>query len=277
MASAALFGASTPLAKLLLGDGLDPWLLAGLLYAGSGLGLGLFYLGRYLRGGPIGEAKLQRSDLPWLGPVVLSGGVLGPLLLMLGLARTSASSAALLLNVEGLATMGIAWVVFRESVDRRLLLGALAILTGAVLLSWQGQAGGIGYRRPGDRRRLHRLGRRQQSDPQIVVCRSGPNRDDQRSRSWGGQPVASTSPRRHISRDSVGRRRGHHRIGRLRDQPGAVCSGLEEPRISAHRSVFLDGPFHRRIGCDCGARRSRHRQADRGGRSDEHRRLFSCR
>lgn len=144
MASAALFGASTPLAKLLLGGGLDPWLLAGLLYAGSGLGLGLFYLGRHLRGGPIGEAKLQRSDLAWLGLVVLSGGVLGPLLLMLGLARTSASSAALLLNVEGLATMGIAWVVFRESVDRRLLLGALAILAGAVLLSWQGKAGGIG-------------------------------------------------------------------------------------------------------------------------------------
>lgn len=144
MASAALFGASTPLAKLLLGGGLDPWLLAGLLYAGSGLGLGLFYLGRHLRGGPIGEATLQQSDLPWLGLVVLSGGVLGPLLLMLGLARTSASSAALLLNVEGLATMGIAWVVFRESVDRRLLLGALAILTGAVLLSWQGKAGGVG-------------------------------------------------------------------------------------------------------------------------------------
>ena len=144
MASAALFGASTPLAKVLLGRGLDPWLLAGMLYAGSGIGLGLFYLGRHLRGRPVGEAQLQRSDLPWLGLVVLSGGVMGPLLLMLGLARTSASSAALLLNVEGLATMGIAWVVFRESVDRRLLLGALAILAGALLLSWQGSASGVG-------------------------------------------------------------------------------------------------------------------------------------
>lgn len=144
MASAALFGASTPFAKLLLGGGLDPWMLAGLLYAGSGIGLGLFYLARRLRGGPIGEAQLQRADLPWLGLVILSGGLAGPVLLMLGLTQTSASSAALLLNVEGLATMGIAWVVFRESVDRRLMMGAVAILAGAVLLSWQGSAAGFG-------------------------------------------------------------------------------------------------------------------------------------
>jgi drug/metabolite transporter (DMT)-like permease len=67
-------------------------------------------------------------------------------LLMLGLSMTSASSAALLLNLEGLATMVIAWVAFRENVDRRLLAGAAAILAGAVLLSWQGgQAlGGFG-------------------------------------------------------------------------------------------------------------------------------------
>lgn len=76
--------------------------------------------------------------------VVLAGGIAGPLLLMLGLTATPASSAALLLNLEGLATMGIAWAVFRENVDRRLLLGALAILAGAVLLSWQGIGGGIG-------------------------------------------------------------------------------------------------------------------------------------
>jgi drug/metabolite transporter (DMT)-like permease len=78
--------------------------------------------------------------VPWLASVILSGGVLGPLLLMLGLVRTEASAASLLLNLEGLATMGIAWVVFRENVDRRLLLGAFAILAGAALLSWQGRA-----------------------------------------------------------------------------------------------------------------------------------------
>ena len=72
--------------------------------------------------------------------VILAGGVAGPLLLMLGLSRTDAATASLLLNLEGLATMGIAWLVFRENVDRRLLLGAFAILAGAVLLSWQGGA-----------------------------------------------------------------------------------------------------------------------------------------
>jgi drug/metabolite transporter (DMT)-like permease len=72
------------------------------------------------------------------GNRVLFGGMIGPLLLMLGLIRTHAASAALLLNLEGLATMSIAWLVFRENVDRRLLLGALAILAGAVVLSWEG-------------------------------------------------------------------------------------------------------------------------------------------
>ena len=144
LASAILFGVSTPVAKLLLGGGISPWLLAGLLYLGSGVGLGLVHLvGRRLGRAPR-EASLRRSDLPWLGLVVLSGGVIGPVLLMVGLATTPASSASLLLNLEGLATMLIAWVVFRENVDRRLLAGAAAILAGAVLLSWQGHAGGIG-------------------------------------------------------------------------------------------------------------------------------------
>ncbi|GGC72808.1 DMT family transporter [Chelatococcus reniformis] len=138
LASAALFGASTPLAKLLLGGGLDPWLLAGLLYLGSGIGLGALELVRAARGRPSAEAPLERRDLPWLALVVLAGGIVGPLLLMVGLTHTPASSAALLLNVEGLATMGIAWLVFKEYVDRRLLVGAFAILSGAVVLSWQG-------------------------------------------------------------------------------------------------------------------------------------------
>ena len=144
LASAALFGASTPLAKLLLGGGVDPWLLAGLLYLGSGLGLGLVHAARGLLGVPAAEAPLRRSDLPWLALVVLTGGVIGPVLLMVGLARTPASSASLLLNLEGLATMAIAWVGFKENVDRRLLIGALAILAGAVLISWRGGPAGLG-------------------------------------------------------------------------------------------------------------------------------------
>lgn len=145
LASAVLFGASTPLAKLLLGDGVNPWLLAGLLYLGSGIGLAGLQLLRRLASVPQSEAPLRRADLPWLGLVVLSGGVAGPVLLMLGLASTPASSASLLLNLEGLATMVIAWTVFRENVDRRILIGALSILAGAVFLSWEGGPSGFGW------------------------------------------------------------------------------------------------------------------------------------
>ncbi len=137
LASAVLFGASTPLAKVLLGS-IDPWLLAGLLYLGAGIGLAIVRLARRGRGRLPSEARLSRLDLPWLAGAVLAGGIVGPVFLMLGLARVEAGSAALLLNVEGLATMAIAWVVFRENVDRRLLIGAAAILAGAVILSWNG-------------------------------------------------------------------------------------------------------------------------------------------
>lgn len=133
--SAVLFGASTPLAKLLLGDGLNPQLLAGLFYLGSGVGLAVVQAIRSLAGLRSQETPLRRTDLPRLGVAVLLGGTVAPALLLLGLARTSAAPAALLLNIEGVATMVIAWVVFRENVDRRLLLGALAITAGAVLLS----------------------------------------------------------------------------------------------------------------------------------------------
>lgn len=137
--SALLFGASTPFAKLLLGS-VDPWTMAGLLYLGAGLGLAVIHVSRAALRLPTIEAPLRRADIPWLALVVLTGGILGPLFLMFGLARTDAATTSLLLNLEGLATMGIAWVVFRENVDRRLLVGAFAILAGAVLLSWQGQA-----------------------------------------------------------------------------------------------------------------------------------------
>ncbi len=133
--SAALFGASTPLAKRLLGDGAQPLMLAGLFYLGSGVGLTLMQLVRIGLRLRSSEAPLRRSDLPRLTGAVLLGGALAPALLLLGLRSASASAAALLLNLEGVATMAIAWLVFRENVDRRLLLGALAIVAGAVALS----------------------------------------------------------------------------------------------------------------------------------------------
>lgn len=144
MGSAALFGASTPFSKLLLGRDVSPWLLAGLLYMGSGLGLSLVHFGRRRLGIAPAEAPLRRGDMPWLALVILSGGVIGPVLLLVGLSTTAASTSALLLNLEGLATMAIAWVAFKENVDLRLLAGAAAILAGALVLSWQGGQTGVG-------------------------------------------------------------------------------------------------------------------------------------
>lgn len=137
--SAGLFGAGTPLAKILLGE-IDPWLLAGILYGGSGIGLWAIQAGRRLvRGDPI--APIPRRDIPVLSCAIFFGGVAGPVLLMYGLSQTTAAAASLLLNLEGLATMAIAWMVFRENLDRRLLLGAGLILAGAAVVSWTPDAG----------------------------------------------------------------------------------------------------------------------------------------
>lgn len=140
LGAALLFGASTPFAQALLG-GTTPGMLAGLLYLGSGLGLAALLLGRHLAGRTGAEAPLRRADLPALLAVILAGGVLGPLLLMMGLVTVPAASASLLLNAEGIATMAIAWIVFHENADRRILAGAAAIILGAALLSWHPGAG----------------------------------------------------------------------------------------------------------------------------------------
>jgi drug/metabolite transporter (DMT)-like permease len=140
--SAVFFGASAPLSKLLIGS-VDTWLLAGLLYLGAGVGLGVLQLLRSTPRAERREASLSRDHLPWLVAVLFFGGMVGPLMMMFGLSMTTASSGSLLLNLEGLATMTIAWIVFRENVDRRLLVGALSILAGALTLSWNG--GGLSF------------------------------------------------------------------------------------------------------------------------------------
>jgi drug/metabolite transporter (DMT)-like permease len=135
LGGAFLFGASTPLAKLLVGS-VDPLLLAGLLYAGSGLGLAAWLLARRLRPGA-GRIAFARGDYPWLAGAVAAGGIAAPVLLMFGLASTQASTAALLLNLEGVFTALIAWFAFRENFDRRVLSGMILIVTGGVLLAWR--------------------------------------------------------------------------------------------------------------------------------------------
>jgi len=136
LAAAVLFGASTPFAKLLLAD-CDPWLLAGMLYMGSGLGLGLLALLR-----PSGQ-RVDRKDIPWLAAAILFGGILAPVLLMMGLKGTQGSAASLLLTTEGVFTSLLAWAVFGENIGRRIGLGMAAITAGAVILAWDG-----GFQRP---------------------------------------------------------------------------------------------------------------------------------
>ncbi len=132
--AATLFGAGTPLAKLLLAQ-TSPWLLAALLYLGSGVGL---FVLRLLRRAP--SVQLPPGEWKWLAGAVLAGGVAGPVLLMVGLSGMPASGASLLLNAEGVLTALIAWCVFRENFDRRIALGMLAIVAGGVVLSWPGEA-----------------------------------------------------------------------------------------------------------------------------------------
>lgn len=134
LAAALLFGIGTPIAKLLLGP-IDPWLLAGLLYLGSGLGLMLWRLLR--KGNPVHFGK---SETRWLAWAILAGGVIAPVLLMWGLSRMSASSVALLLNAEGVLTALLAWFVFRENFDRRIAIGMAMIVVGTVVLTWSRDA-----------------------------------------------------------------------------------------------------------------------------------------
>lgn len=142
LGSATLFGLSTPAAKPLLGT-VDPWLAAGLLYSGAGIGLAAMRLLQKVTHERALEAPLRRADLPWLAAIIFAGGILAPVLLMFGLAWSDAASTSLLLNLESVATLCMAWLVFREHVGRRLLLGAFSIIAGAVVLSWRGGNAGI--------------------------------------------------------------------------------------------------------------------------------------
>ena len=133
--AAALFGASTPLAKELLGE-MHPIAMAGLLYAGSGAGLVIVQLLRVFvirKAAPV--LWPSRGEWAWLSAAILFGGIFGPILLMSGLATMAASTASLLLNLESAFTAGLAWFVFRENFDWRIACGMAAIVAGSIVLS----------------------------------------------------------------------------------------------------------------------------------------------
>lgn len=138
LAAALLFGGTTPFAKILATQ-MSPVLLAGLLYLGSGLGLWSF---RILRDRRLEVPQLARRDWGCFVGAIVVGGVIAPILLMSGLKQSAASSASLLLNFEAVLTALIAWRVFHENTDRRLVFGMLLIVAGGVVMVWP--RGGVG-------------------------------------------------------------------------------------------------------------------------------------
>jgi drug/metabolite transporter (DMT)-like permease len=141
--AAALFGASTPLAKLLIGD-IDPVLLASLLYLGSGAGIFLLRWIRHISEPAAGEARLEPRDYPWLAGAILAGGVIAPISLFFGLQTTPAATASLLLNFEIVATTLIAALIFAEYIGRRIMAAIVIITIASIMLSWNA-TGQIGF------------------------------------------------------------------------------------------------------------------------------------
>jgi drug/metabolite transporter (DMT)-like permease len=134
LGAAVLFGLSTPIAKMLVGE-MSPLLLAGLLYTGSGVGLGILVMGRAIG---LGRASLLRprgADAIWLIAAIAFGGAIGPYLLMYGLQMTDSASASLILNLEGVFTALLAWFAFKENFDRRIAVGMALIVAGGLILS----------------------------------------------------------------------------------------------------------------------------------------------
>lgn len=137
LAAGVLFGASTPLAKQ-LGQGMGPWMLAGLLYLSSGLGLWLWRRLRDHRRGRQAQSVLLGTDRWCLAAAILTGGMLAPVLMMYGLRSTAGSSASLLLNLEAVFSILLAWFLFHENFDRKIALGVALITAGALFLSSTG-------------------------------------------------------------------------------------------------------------------------------------------
>lgn len=134
--AALLFGASAPLAKILLGQ-IDPVPLAAFLYLGSGTGLLAYQLIiNIIEKEKKEEAPLSKKDFPWLLGAILFGGVVAPIILMTSLKITPASTAALLLNFEGVSTTLIALFFFKESIGKKVWIAVICITAASILLSW---------------------------------------------------------------------------------------------------------------------------------------------
>jgi len=133
LTAAIFFGASAPISKLLLGD-ISPIFLAAFLYLGSGTGISLTKLVQRISSKEK-EAGIKSADVKWLAGAIISGGILAPIVLMVSLQNTSASTASLLLNFEGVGTTLIALLFFKESISRRAWTAILVITMASIFLS----------------------------------------------------------------------------------------------------------------------------------------------
>ena len=133
--AAALYAINSPFSKLLL-DYMPSTLMAGFLYLGAGLGMGVVALFIRLGGRERTEEKLTKSDLPYtLAMIVLD--IAAPIFLLLGLSFTTAANASLLNNFEIVATALIALMIFKERISLRLWLGIGFVVASCALLSFE--------------------------------------------------------------------------------------------------------------------------------------------
>ena len=133
--AAALYAISSPLSKLLL-DYMPPTVMAGFLYIGAGLGMGIIAIIR--KAGKIEktEAKLTKSELPYT-LAMIGLDIAAPIFLLLGLKSTTAANASLLNNFEIVATAIIALMVFKEKIAPRLWGGIIFVTASCALLSFE--------------------------------------------------------------------------------------------------------------------------------------------
>ena len=198
--------------------------------------------------GVASEGALTVKELPWLAGAIVAGGLVGPILLMLGLARTEAATASLLLTLEGVATALIAWFVFHENFDKRIAAGMVCLVGGAIVLSWSGQPSLSGLAGPlaivgacvaWDSTRSYTARFRFP-----IHCRSSNSGANRRA----GQSCFGLFGRRQSPQRIRRVVRRNDWLSRLWRQSGPVCRGPSPPRRGAHRGLFLDGAISRRTG-----------------------------
>ena len=131
--AAALFGASAPVAKLLLPNA-PPLLFAALLYLGAGIGMTAVSVVRGMRAGHVPTGKLTRQDLPLAIAIVITGGIVGPVLMLIGLGHVRGVVGAMLLNLEGPLTALLAVAFFGDALNGWESVAAMVIFAGAVLI-----------------------------------------------------------------------------------------------------------------------------------------------